>query len=115
MKIAKMEQCDKFDDNEYVCWVEVKEIPDQFIQEAKEIDGKNYEPTCFGICVEQDETGWFVYREIPECDLYYIENYGNRCWMKYVLSEKERNEAIEFCKNYIKENEGQVFDRSAAR
>ena len=41
MKVLEMEHYDIFDD-EYVCWVEVQDIPDKFIQKAKIIDKENH-------------------------------------------------------------------------
>lgn len=104
MIISNMEHYDKFD-NEYVCWVEVKDIPDKFILEAKRIDKENYSPDCFGICVGKDETEWYVCQDTLGCELYYVDNNGEKHWLKYILSDNERNEAIEYCKCYVKEYE----------
>lgn len=100
MRVLDMEHYDKFD-GDYVCWVCVQDISDEFIQKAKEIDGENYLPTCFGICVGKDEDGWYVCQDAPGCELYYIDNDGEKHWMEYVLSEAEEENAIEFCKFYV--------------
>lgn len=95
---------DKFDEN-YICWMEVMNIPEQFKTEAKQIDGEYYDSTCFGICVVKDtddEDIWNVITESHVGELFYTDNLGNQHWMKYNLTEKKQ--AIDFCKNYIEEN-----------
>ena len=101
MKVLEMEHYDIFDD-EYVCWVAVQDIPDKFIQKAKRIDKENYLPTCFGICVCKSENEWLVCQDSPGCELYYVDNNGDKHWMKYLLSDIEEEHVIEFCKTYVK-------------
>ena len=101
MKVLEMEHYDDFDDD-YVFWVCVQDIPAKFIQEAKQIDKENYLPTCFGICVCKDEDGWGVCQDSPGCELYYIDNNGYKHWMEYLLSDVEKENAVEYCKTYIK-------------
>ena len=103
MKVLEMEHYDKFD-GEYVCWVIVQNIPAKFVQEAKRIDKKNYSPTCFGICVGKDECGWYICQDAPGCELYYVDNNGDKNWMDYVLSHAEEISAIEYCKKYVSGN-----------
>ena len=107
MKISKMGYYDKFWDDEYVCWVEVDDIPKIFIEKAKEIDKENYSKDCFGICVAKSEDDdWCVCQESFGCELYYIDNNGDKHWMEYLLNDIEKDKAIEFCSNYVKRNEG---------
>ena len=97
---------DKFDEN-YICWMEVMNIPEQFKIEAKQIDGIYYNSTCFGICVVKDtddEDIWNVITESHVGELFYTDNLGNKHWMKYNLTENEKKQAIDFCKNYIEKN-----------
>ena len=101
VKIKSMEHCDKFCDNEYVCYVTVENIPNEFMDQAKEIDKENYTSDCFGIWVGNDEDGWFVGQDSPGCELYYIDNDGEKHWMEYVLSDDEEELAIKYCKEYI--------------
>ena len=101
MKVLEMEHYDVFDDD-YVCWVCVQDIPDKFIQEAKRIDKENYLEDCFGICVCKSESDWYVCQDALGCELYYIDNDGEKHWMEYLLSDAESESAIEYCKDYIK-------------
>lgn len=101
MKVLTMEHYDVFDD-EYICWVCVQDVPRKFIKEAKRIDKENYLEDCFGICVGKDEDGWYVCQDAQECELYYIDNNGDKHWMAYLLSESEKESAIEYCENYVK-------------
>ena len=102
MKVLEMEHYDVFDDEEYVCWVCVQDIPNEFVQEAKRIDKENYLEDCFGICVCYAEDEWYVCQDSPACELYYIDNDGEKHWMEYILDDDEKESAIEYCKNYVK-------------
>lgn len=100
MKIKTMEHYDEFDDA-VVCWLEVEDVQDDFKHLAREIDKENYLESCFGICVGCDEDGWYVCQDAPNCELFYIDNNGEKHWMPYILSEAENKEAIEFCKEEL--------------
>lgn len=100
MKIKTMEHYDEFDED-VVCWLEVEDVQDNFKQLAREIDKENYLESCFGICVGYDEDGWYVCQDAPSCELYYIDNNGDKHWMPYILTEVENKEAIEFCKKEL--------------
>lgn len=95
-----MEHYDEFD-SAVVCWLEVKDVSDDFKQLAKQIDRENYSEDCFGICVGCDEDGWYICQDAPSCELFYIDNNGEKHWMDYVLTEEENREAIEFCKKEL--------------
>lgn len=100
MKIKAMEHYDEFG-SEVVCWLEVEDVSGYFKHLAKQIDGENYSEDCFGICVGCDEDGWYVCQDAPSCELFYIDNEGDKHWMSYVLTESENEEAIKFCKEYL--------------
>ena len=100
MKIEIMEHYDEFD-GAVVCWLEVEEVEDYFKCLAKQIDGENYSEDCFGICVGCDEDGWYVCQDSPSCELFYVDNNGDKHWMDYVLTDDENTEAIKFCKEYL--------------
>ena len=105
MKIKRIEHIDDFGINEHVCWAEVAGVPNEFIEEAVAIDKENYNEGCFGICVGQDEDGWYISQEEPGSELFYIDNDGDKHWMNYKLTKTEEVNAIEFCKNYLEEEE----------
>ena len=97
MKIKTMEHYDEFDSS-VVCWLEVEDVSCHFKLLAQQIDKENYLESCFGICVGCDEEGWYVCQDAPGCELFYIDNDGEKHWMPYVLTEDENTEAIKFCK-----------------
>lgn len=106
MKVNEAISIDNFD-GDYVCWMEVIDVPLIFIKQAKRIDGENYSSSCFGICVTKHNDNkniWNVISEDPIGQLFYVDNLGDKHWMDYKLTEEEENQAIEFCKNYINEN-----------
>lgn len=96
MKIKRLEHYDKFDTNEYIFWLCIKNVPRKFVKQAKVIDGKNYNKDCFGVCVVYDGE-WSVCIDNLNSELYYIDNNGNKHWLKYILNFKERNLVISFC------------------
>lgn len=100
MKVKTMEHYDKFD-SDVVCWLEVKDVSNYFKRLAKQIDKEHYLDDCFGICVGRDEDGWYVCQDSPNCELFYVDNNGEKHWMSYVLTEDEKAEAIEYCKNEL--------------
>ena len=104
MKIKNIEHMDDFSVNEHVCWAVVEDIPERFVAKAKVIDANEYSEDCFGICVGCDDDGWYVSEDIPKCNLYYIDNDGDKHWMDYELTEQEAFDAIDFCKKYIMED-----------
>lgn len=103
MIVRCVEHMDKFSATEYIFWLEVDNIPREFIDRAKEIDKEDYEESCFGICVICTEAGWAVCEDEPGCQLFYIDNDGNKHWMPYELSTEEEHDAIEYCINNIME------------
>ena len=100
MKVLEMEHYDRFDD-EYVCWVCVQDIPDEFVQKAKRIDKDNYLDDCFGVCVGKDENEWYVCEDEPSFELYYVDNNGEKHWMGYSLTDIEKESVIKYCQNYV--------------
>ena len=98
---------DKFHDDEYICWVEVSNVPSKFKEKAKEIDKVYYNETCFGVCIvktTEEQELWNAVRENSIGDLFYIDINGNKNWFEYELSENEEELMIDYCRNYIKEN-----------
>lgn len=103
MKIRCIEHVDEFGPNERTFWLEVEDIPRELIEEAKAIDGENFDISCFGICVIQTGSSWFVCMDEPGRDMFYIDNDGNKHWLQYIVSTEEEHDAIEYCINNIEE------------
>lgn len=101
MKVKQMEHWDEFYPEECICWLEVEDVDEEFKSLAKQIDGEVYLESCFEICVGHDEDGWYVCQDLPGCELFYIDDNGFKNWMPYMLTDAERTEAIEYCKNYL--------------
>ena len=99
MKIKGINHVDKFYENERAFWLDLEEIPEELIEQAKKIDGDNFSESRFGMLVVQTGYNWFVCMDAPSKDVYYIDNNGNRHWMKYVMSEEEEQHAIDYCVN----------------
>ena len=103
MKIKYIEHVDDFGLNEHTFWLEVEDVPREFIEQAKAIDGENFDISCFGICVIQDDDGWFVCVDEPRKELFYIDNDGDKHWLQYELSQEEEHNAIAYCMSSIRE------------
>ncbi len=76
---------------EVVCWVEVTGVPERFVEEAKRIDGDNYIGDGFGVCIQYDRDNgeYFTVEDEPGCNLYYIDNKGDKHWFPYKVNEQE--------------------------
>ena len=95
-----MEHWDSFNDS-IVFWVNVKGVPNNCVEKAKNIDKSNYDPNCFGVCVDFDETGFCIVEDEPLHELYYIDDTGNRNYMKCQLNDEERKAVLKECRNEI--------------
>lgn len=104
MKFKCIEHMDEFGPNERTFWVEVEDIPRELIEEAKIIDGENFDMSCFGICVIQTGNDWFVCMDEPGSEVFYIDNDGEKHWLQYATSKEEEHDAIEYCMNSLEEN-----------
>lgn len=62
-----------------------------FVEEAKKIDGDNYIGDGFGVCVQYDrgDEEYFAVEDEPGCNLYYIDNKGDKHWFPYKVNEQE--------------------------
>lgn len=103
MKVKCIEHMDEFGQNERTFWLEVEDVPKEFVEEAMAIDGDNFMMSCFGICVIQTDNDWFVCMDEPGRELFYVDNDGDKHWLQYKTSTEEEHNAIEYCMNYIKE------------
>lgn len=77
-----------------VMWIEVHEfgVPANIKKKAQEIDGDNYDGNCFGICVNYNcqIPELYVCEDEPGCEMYYVDNCGDKHWFKYKLSDMEK-------------------------
>ena len=77
-------------------------VPEEFIQQAKDIDGENYCESCFQVQIIWNEDdneihigSEKVYDSVGKFgELFYVDNNGNCNFMGYKLSEEERDAAI---------------------
>lgn len=50
MEIIQVEHCN-FESDAITFWVDISGVPQSIQEEAQQIDGNNFDPDCFGICV----------------------------------------------------------------
>jgi hypothetical protein len=96
-----VEHVDDFGKGAFACWLNASEIPSEIIEVAKGIDKENYSKDCFGVCVNSETYDFAVSREEVGCELYYVDNDGNKHWLKYKLTSEESSSAIKLCKEYL--------------
>ena len=105
MKVRCIEHVDDFNEKEHIFWLEVDDVPKEFIEQAKVIDGDEFLETCFGICVICNGDEWCICQDNLDCELFYIDNDGEKHWMKYKLTASEAHDAIEYCINSLDKEE----------
>lgn len=98
MRVKCIEHTDDFSQSEHIFWLEVEDVLNEFIEQAKEIDGENFLISCFGICVICTEDEWVICEELLGHQLFYIDNNGEKNWMPYKLTLEEECDAINYCK-----------------
>lgn len=83
-------------------------VPEEFVEQAKDIDGQNYSEKCFSIEVYMVGDEIFIDKDYvcngeikgvgrhnwKSGELFYVDNNGNCNFMGYKLSEEERDAAI---------------------
>lgn len=86
------EHIDDFDGDK-IMWIEVHEfgIPKDIKMKAQEIDGDDYNGDCFGICINYDCVipELYVCQDELNCELFYIDNDGDKHWFEYQLNDIE--------------------------
>lgn len=103
MKVKCIEHVDHFGENEHVFWLEIDNVPKEFLDKAKEIDKEEFLESCFGICVICTDAGWSVCEDKPKHQLFYIDNNGDKHWMPYELTVEEEHDAIAYCTSDLQE------------
>lgn len=90
MKIDFIEHVDDFDD-EIVVYLQLSDPNENLEKQAREIDGENYLPNCFGICyvknIEDEEM--FSITEFND-DIYYIDNDGEKHYLEMISNEFDK-------------------------
>ena len=102
MKFKNIENIDDFGGDK-VFTLTVKDVDDRFIQMAKAEDGENYDDGCFGIWVNYDAYAneYYVCQDSIDCELFYVNNDGDKIWMPYILTNEEATEMIDVCKKAV--------------
>lgn len=102
MKFKQIENIDDFGGDK-VFTLAVNDVNEKFIQIAQEEDGDNYDENCFGIWVNYDanEGNYYICQDSVDCELFYVNNDGDKIWMPYVLTDEEATEMIVACKKAI--------------
>lgn len=113
MKFDGIEHCDHFD-GESVFWLSVSDVPVNLQEMARGIDGENYSPGDFGVCVHYNHaTAEFNF--ITDTDaqsgesrnIYYVDIDGEKHWAQADLPEPFSHRLFAACKKAYMEFERQ--------
>ena len=102
IKFDGIEHIDEFEGDCNIIYIEVTNIPEWVVKEAKSIDKEEYLDSCFGICFHENTDEIFVVTDNGN-NLYYIDNNGNKNWF-YVkgIDVDSLIEGIKSDKQYIR-------------
>lgn len=53
LNYKSLEHSDNFE-TEVIFWIEVTDVPERFVEEAKKIDGEDFLGDGFGVCIQYD-------------------------------------------------------------
>lgn len=119
--ITGMGQIDHFED-ESIFWVCVTDVAVHIQNKAREIDGEFYSPNCFEICVCRDKSTSELSIVTEEdsatgekCNLYYVDNDGNRHWFYEDLPEQLSKRLFSECERAYAEHERQAMRPSISQ
>lgn len=117
MRLVGIEHCDDFD-NEAVFWIEVFDLPSKIQDEAKRIDGEDYDPNCFGMCVSYDvESNEFnLAPDVADTTVYYVNNNGDKTWFFVEIGEDFLHELYSMCEcEYLKNKSASFYDDNSVK
>lgn len=92
----EIEHFDNFGDS-VIFWCVAGDVPKKYINQAMKIDNGNYSSDCFGACVIFDAEGFHFCQDEVDCELYYVDNDGDKHWFKKVFTENEAKTFFEGC------------------
>lgn len=92
----EIEHFDNFGDS-VIFWCVASDVPKKYINQAMKIDKENYTDDCFGACVIFDAEGFHFCQDEVDCELYYVDNDGDKHWFKKVFTDNEAKTFFEGC------------------
>lgn len=112
MEFKGIEHHDIFEEDVIVFWADISN-PSQAIQAmAQEIDGAEFSPDRFGICVNYSfvQKDFFVVTDTEMASedhrsIFYIDQNGNKHWFKADLPQELLDQIIGECKKVVQETE----------
>lgn len=103
MKFNKIDHYDHFE-TETIFLAEISDLPEDIQEQARAIDGEEYDPECFGLCVYYN-MATKTQGIVTETDLYtdekqnifYVDRCGDKHWLNTVLTEEFTRQIFEAC------------------
>lgn len=108
MKFKRIEHFDHFD-TETILWADISCVPEEIQRNAREIDGEEYNPNGFGVCIyyswskrEFDVVTNTDLEYNKSQNIYYIDINGDKHWFEAELPQEFMNEVFAACREELK-------------
>jgi len=101
MKFKEIETVDLCEDIA-IYWAALSDMPEAVQSRAKEIDGAEYDPQGFGVCVGYDfaKKEFFVFTDndtIADANIYYVDKGGDRRWFRAEIGDELTRQIFGAC------------------
>ena len=110
-----IEHYDVFEDDVIIFWIDVSGPPEEIRSIAQEIDGCNFNPYGFGVCVNYSYVDKEFYlvtdahnTEAPEdgpCNIFYTDQDGDKLWLKTDISQELLDRIFTECGKIVSDRE----------
>lgn len=79
-------------------FMKMRNLPSTIVEKAKQIDGENFEPDCFGFCFSYHlQTNTYTILKKNGKAVYYLDENGDLHYMDYEIPDKIKTSAISKC------------------
>lgn len=115
MEFERIEHYDVFEGDVIIFWADISGLPNEIRDIAQEIDGCDFNPNGFGVCVnysfaEQDfylvtDMGYIGAPEDDRRNIFYIDQNGDKHWLKTDIPQELLDRVFEECGKIISDRE----------
>lgn len=112
MEFKRIEHYDIFEGDVVIFWADISNPPQTIQAIAREIDGPNFSPDHFGVCVNYsfEEKDFYVVTDTgmsPEDqrNIFYIDQDGDKHWFKTDIPQGLFNQIVGECKKIVQGTE----------
>lgn len=120
MKFKRIEHDDAFEGDVTIFWIDISDPPQELQDIAKEIDGCDYNPEAFGVCVNYSfaEKKFYVVVDLGETEddrrnIFYIDRDGDKHWFETEIPQELVDHIFEECGKVVTARETKLEKRLA--